>query len=170
MSFGIFLPVVISAVAVWMDLRDASVDNGWILFSFITGLVIQVMEKGPKGGIIFLTGAAVPVILLGILFVLRMLGAGDIKLLCALGGIMGPRTIVECIVYSLLAGAGISLAILISTGGIRRRFLYLYQYMNEFYCTGEIHPYYRKGMSFPENFHFTVPIFLSAVLYAGGVY
>ena len=26
------------------------------------------------------------------------------------------------------------------------------------------------GMSFPENFHFTVPIFLSAVLYAGGVY
>ena len=102
MSFGIFLPVVISAVAVWMDLRDASVDNGWILFSFIMGLVIQVMEKGPKGGIIFLTGAAVPVILLGILFVLRMLGAGDIKLLCALGGIMGPRTIVECIVFLCL--------------------------------------------------------------------
>ena len=170
MSFGIFLPVVISAVAVWMDLRDASVDNGWILFSFITGLVIQVMEKGPKGGIIFLTGAAVPVILLGILFVLRMLGAGDIKLLCALGGIMGPRTIVECIVYSLLAGAGISLAILISTGGIRQRILYLCQYMNEFYCTCERRPYYRKGMEFPENFHFTVPVFLSVLLYAGGVY
>ena len=120
--------------------------------------------------IIFLTGAAVPLILLGILFIFRMLGAGDVKILCALGGIMGPRTVTECIVYSLLAGAGISLAILISTGGIRRRFLYLYQYMNEFYCTGEIRPYYRKGMSFPENFHFTVPIFLSVVLYAGGVY
>ena len=37
MSFGIFLSVVISAVAVWMDLKDASVDNGWILFSFIMG-------------------------------------------------------------------------------------------------------------------------------------
>lgn len=49
MSFGIFLPVVISAVAVWMDLRDASVDNGWILFSFIMGLVIQVMEKEETG-------------------------------------------------------------------------------------------------------------------------
>ena len=47
MSFGIFLSVVISAVAVWMDLKYASVDNGWILFSFIMGLVIQVMEKGP---------------------------------------------------------------------------------------------------------------------------
>ena len=152
------LSVVISAMAVWMDLKDASVDNGWILFSFMIGFLI------------FLAGVAVPVLLLGILFIFHMIGAGDIKLLCALGGIMGPRTVMECIVYSLLAGAGISLAILISTGGIRRRFLYLYQYMNEFYCTGEIRPYYRKGMSFPENFHFTVPIFLSAVLYAGGVY
>ena len=132
--------------------------------------LIQITENGPKGGVIFLAGVAVPVLLLGILFIFHMIGAGDIKLLCALGGIMGPRTVMECIVYSLLAGAGISLAILISTGGIRRRFLYLYQYMNEFYCTGEIRPYYRKGMSFPENFHFTVPIFLSAVLYAGGVY
>ena len=170
MSFCTVLPVVISAMAVWMDFRDASVDNGWILFSFVTGFLIQITERGLKGGAIFLTGVAVPIILLGILFVFRMLGAGDIKLLCALGGIMGPRTVMECIVYSLLAGAGISLAILISTGGIRRRFLYLYQYMNEFYCTGEIRPYYRKGMRFPENFHFTVPIFLSAVLYAGGVY
>lgn len=170
MSFDVFLPVVISAVAVWMDLKDASVDNGWILFSFIMGFLLQIMEKGMKGGILFLTGAAVPVILLGVLFVFRMLGAGDIKLLCALGGLMGPRTVMECIVYSLLAGAGISLAILISTGGIRQRILYLYQYMNEFYCTGEIRPYYRKGMEFPENFHFTVPVFLSVLLYAGGVY
>lgn len=133
------LSVVISAMAVWMDLKDASVDNGWILFSFMIGFLIQITENGLKGGVIFLAGVAVPVLLLGILFIFHMIGAGDIKLLCALGG-------------------------------IRRRFLYLYQYMNEFYCTGEIRPYYRKGMSFPENFHFTVPIFLSAVLYAGGVY
>lgn len=170
MSFYRALPVVISAMAVWMDFKSASVDNGWILFSFVTGFLIQFTEKGLRGGFVFLAGASTPVIILGILFIFRMLGAGDIKLLCALGGIMGPRTVAECIFYSLLAGAGISMAILISTGGIRRRFLYLYQYMNEFYCTGEIRPYYRKGMSFPENFHFTVPIFLSAVLYAGGVY
>ena len=156
---GGFLSVVISAMAVWMDLREEAVDNSWVLFSIMAGFLLQLLEKGPKGMIIFLTGAAVPLILLGILFIFRMLGAGDVKILCALGGIMGPRT-----------GAGISLAILISTGGIRQRILYLYQYMNEFYCTGEIRPYYRKGMKHPENFHFTVPIFLSALLYAGGVY
>ena len=99
------LSVVISAMAVWMDLKDASVDNGWILFSFMIGFLIQITENGPKGGVIFLAGVAVPVLLLGILFIFHMIGAGDIKLLCALGGIMGPRTVMECIVYSLLAGA-----------------------------------------------------------------
>ena len=170
MSFYRALPVVISAMAVWMDFKSASVDNGWILFSFVTGFLIQFTEKGLRGGFVFLAGASTPVIILGILFIFRMLGAGDIKLLCALGGIMGPRTVADCIFYSLLAGAGISMAILISTGGIRQRFLYFFRYMNEFYVTGEMHPYYRKGTEFPENFHFTVPIFLSAVLYAGGVY
>ena len=70
------LSVVISAMAVWMDLKDASVDNGWILFSFMIGFLIQVTENGPKGGVIFLAGVAVPVLLLGILFIFHMIGAG----------------------------------------------------------------------------------------------
>lgn len=47
------LSVVISAMAVCMDLKDASVDNGWILFSFMIGFLIQITENGPKGGVIF---------------------------------------------------------------------------------------------------------------------
>ena len=66
------LSVVISAMAVWMDLKDASVDNGWILFSFMIGFLIQITENGPKGGVIFLAGVAVPVLLLGILLVHRI--------------------------------------------------------------------------------------------------
>ena len=82
---GGFLSVVISAMAVWMDLREEAVDNSWVLFSIMAGFLLQLLEKGPKGMIIFLTGAAVPLILLGILFIFRMLGAGDVKILCALG-------------------------------------------------------------------------------------
>ena len=70
---GGFLSVVISAMAVWMDLREEAVDNSWVLFSIMAGFLLQLLEKGPKGMIIFLTGAAVPLILLGILFIFRML-------------------------------------------------------------------------------------------------
>ena len=160
----------VTMIAMLADLKTGKIPNGLIAAGVAMGVCFQVLSERVAGILVFAGGLLLPLLLMGGLFYFRMAGAGDIKLLCALGGIMGPRTVMECIVYSLLAGAGISLAILISTGGIRRRFLYLYQYMNEFYCTGEIRPYYRKGMSFPENFHFTVPIFLSAVLYVGGVY
>ena len=83
------LSVVISAMAVWMDLKDASVDNGWILFSFMIGFLIQITENGPKGGVIFLAGVAVPVLLLGILFIFHMIGAGDISFCAHLAGSWG---------------------------------------------------------------------------------
>ena len=53
---GGFLSVVISAMAVWMDLREEAVDNSWVLFSIMAGFLLQLLEKGPKGMIIFLTG------------------------------------------------------------------------------------------------------------------
>ena len=99
---GGFLSVVISAMAVWMDLREEAVDNSWVLFSIMAGFLLQLLEKGPKGMIIFLTGAAVPLILLGILFIFRMLGAGDVKILCALGGIKIGRASCRERVYVLV--------------------------------------------------------------------
>lgn len=42
------LSVVISAMAVWMDLKDASVDNGWILFSFMIGFLTRSQKTGRK--------------------------------------------------------------------------------------------------------------------------
>lgn len=159
-----------AAVAVVMDVRRAKVDNGWILFCLGTGLAARILKDGFGAVPDFLTGAALPVVLLGGLFVLRMLGPGDIKLLSALGGILGTGRILKCIICSMFIGAGISAAILISNGNISQRFLYFIQYIRELAETGERKPYYRTGMTPLENFHFTVPVFLSVVLYAGGVY
>ena len=39
------LSVVISAMAVWMDLKDASVDNGGILFSFMIGFFLLLAQE-----------------------------------------------------------------------------------------------------------------------------
>ena len=170
MFFYTGIPVVLSGVAVLMDFRKAAVDNGWILFSVIIGLFLRLIQYGITGMGGFFAGIFLPMILLYPLFIFRMLGAGDIKLLCAIGGIMGPRAAGECVLYAFVIGAGISLAILISTGNICHRLHYLYQYISDLYRTGNLKPYYRKGMSVPENFHFTVPVFLSVLLYAGGVY
>ena len=169
MNFLTFFPAIAAGCAVLMDLRRTKVDNEWILFSLCISLVAQLLGSGPGGAWKWSSGLLVPFLILGWLFAFRMLGAGDIKLLCAIGSMLGPGKILECIALSFLIGAAFSGAILISNGIFCQRFLYLFQYVSDFFQTGERKPYYKSGMPL-ENFHFTVPIFMSTLLYAGGVY
>ena len=112
-DFSYLFPVVIAGTAMIMDLRTAKVDNGWILFSMFVGFVLCIRERGVSGIRFFLMGSGAP-LFLAVLFVWGMLGAGDIKLFCALGSVMGFSEILKCICISFMIGACISLAILIS--------------------------------------------------------
>lgn len=87
-----------------MDLRTARIDNGLILFSMAVGAVCCIMEKGIAGMFFYAAGSSIPLILI-ILFGFGMLGAGDIKLFCALGGVMGTAGILKCILVSFILGA-----------------------------------------------------------------
>ena len=82
---------------------------------------------------------------------------------------MGPAKILWCIWFSFLSGAGISLAVLICCGGFLQRMAYLAAYIREYFQTGSPKPYYQRGNAL-ENIHFTIPIFMSVMLYAGGLY
>ena len=152
-----------------MDLRNAKIDNGWILFSMFLGLMICIREKGISGVCFFVTGSSFPLFLI-ILFLFGMLGAGDIKLFCALGGVMGTAGILKCILVSFILGAFISVLILMFSRSFCERILYFIYYIGQTVRERKVIPYRRKDISASENFHFTVPIFLSVVLYAGGVY
>ena len=147
MFFYTGIPVMMAAAAVVMDLRTARVDNGWILFCMAAGLAMRILANGIIGVFWYFTGALIPVVLLG--------WAGEI---------------VKCILVAMFIGAAISAALLISNGNICQRFLYLWSYICQTARTGKRKPYYQKGMLPLENFHFTVPVFLSVLLYAGGVY
>ena len=82
---------------------------------------------------------------------------------------MGFPSIIWCIIVSFLIGAVISLSILIFYGMFSQRIRYFYEYLQDYLRTGRWKPYYKRGMPL-ENIHFTVPVFLSVMLYAGGVY
>ena len=152
-----------------MDLRTARIDNGWILFSMAVGAVCCTMEKGIAGMFFYAAGSSIPLILI-ILFGFGMLGAGDIKLFCALGGVMGTAGILKCILVSFILGAFISVLILMFSRSFCERIQYFITYMENCRNAGEIIPYRRKEITAPENFHFTVPVFLSVTLYVGGIY
>lgn len=162
-------PVAIAGTAMIMDIRTAKVDNGWILFSMLVGLFICIWQKGIAGICFFIMGSVMPLILI-ILFAFGMIGAGDIKLFCALGGVIGSRAVMECIFVSFLTGAGISVVLLIINHNFCERILYFIEYVKCTVSTGKINSYRKKSILAAENFHFTIPVFISVLLYAGGIY
>lgn len=151
-----------------MDISRMRISNGWIICSLLAGFLYSFCENG-SGIMSFMLGVLLPGAVLGWLFAFRMLGPGDIKLFCALGGVMGPDAVWRCMVFSFLAGAAISLAILLFCGDPAGRMRYFITYLGDYLRTGIRKPYYKKGFAL-ENFHFTVPIFMSVMLYAGGMY
>ena len=103
------LLLTIAGVSVVMDLYKMRVNNSWILCSLLAGAVTCFWQKGFAGLTRFIPGILMPLAVLEWMFYFRMLGPGDIKVFCALGGIMGPVKILWCIWFSFLCGAGIHL-------------------------------------------------------------
>lgn len=130
-AFFHLFPVAVAGTAMIMDIRTAKVDNGWIIFSMSVGLFVCIWQKNITGIGFFIMGSVMPLFLM-ILFAFGMIGAGDIKLFCALGGIMGCESIIKCIFISFLTGAGISAALLIFNHNFCERILYFIEYVK---CT-----------------------------------
>lgn len=169
MSVQSWLILMIAGMAVLMDFLMEKVINSFICLGLAVGLGYQILIRGCAGITVFVPGILVPVLLLLPLFYFRMLGAGDIKVFSVLGGILGYPAILEVMFCSFLLGAVLSFAFLISCGNLRERFSYFFNYLYQYYETGELYSYTQQGKR-PENFHFTVPILLGVMLYAGGFF
>jgi prepilin peptidase CpaA len=88
--------------ALYTDLRYGKIYNCLTFGMMGVGIALNGVVFGVKG--IF-----VPVLILGLPFALGWIGAGDLKLLMAVGALMGPgfaflSTLATCMVGGLLAG------------------------------------------------------------------
>lgn len=158
-----------AAGAVWMDLRMQKVRNWFILAGLAAGFIYHLAAEGLRGMIGFSAGVFCPVLLLGVLFLAGALGAGDIKLFAVLGGIMGVRQVLQCMLWAFLFGGALSIIIFLSDGGIFGRLAYFMQYFQSLFITKQIRPY-REDKFHGSYIHFTVPVFMSVLLYMGGIF
>ena len=109
-----------------------------------------------------------PLLLLWPLFRIRALGAADCKLLSALGLLLGPSAILQCMLRTFLAGGVLAALLLLTTGMLRERFRCLWLYVERALHTGVL-PSYRRSGRRPEHIHMTVPILLSVLMWAAGL-
>ena len=157
------LVLLAAAGAVWMDFRWAKVANEWVVVCLMAGLTAQVIRNGPAGILEALAGAAAAALLLGWLFCFRMLGAGDIKILMALGAFLGPGEILVCILAAFLVGAFQSILIMAVNRIFIERMCYLVNYLMTEAGKKSPAPYRKGSVERSENFHFTLPVLCGVI-------
>ncbi|OGO77706.1 MAG: hypothetical protein A2Y23_08875 [Clostridiales bacterium GWB2_37_7] len=119
---------------------------------------------GSQTEIIFsLLGLITPFVILMPLYILNMLGAGDIKLLCSIGALIGMRNVLLSIAFSFLFGSVVALAIMLANKNFISRFKNLYIYLKSCLLNMSILPYYQLNMNNDGKMHFTIPIALGTI-------
>ena len=106
-------------MAAVQDIRSGKVSNRLIVAGLMIGSFFQIRNYQICGMYYFLRNVSIPVILLYLLFQMRVLGAGDIKLFSMIGSFLTMQELLKCMAYSFLAaGAG---AVLFLAADKRRR-------------------------------------------------
>jgi prepilin peptidase CpaA len=113
------LILVVVAIAVVTDLRRRRIYNKLTFPAMALGLVLNTVFHGPTGLLLSMVG----LLLGGALFFLPTAawgrGAGDLKLLAALGALGGPVFVLFCALFTTMAGGVFALLVLLA----RRRFM-----------------------------------------------
>jgi prepilin peptidase CpaA len=94
----------ILAVAVYGDVRRHRISNTLSLLGLMAGLGLQYLGSGLHGATSGLLGAGVGLACFAPFYLLRAMGAGDVKLLAAVGAFLGPQGAFYAALFSLLAG------------------------------------------------------------------
>lgn len=161
--------LIIALTACLWDIRTGKIPNELITAGLAAALCWQMAEAGLWGILIFLGGAALPLVSLGALFYFRMLGAGDIKLLAVMGGFLGGYGSACCILGAIVPGGVLAGLLMLIRGSFRSRIRYFLDYCRTF-ASERVWRGYNQGDLEGGTFHFSIPILISVLLYVGGVY
>lgn len=159
--------VLLLTAAVLQDLGSYRIRNITSVIGLAAGLIINLILEGSEGLLLSIIAACIPFIFLIVLFALRMLGAGDIKLFCAIGAVMGIRFILLAMVFSFLSGGIIAIILIIIRGNYSERLRHLAEYIKTCFLTRSFQPYSDPGnKSNGSKFHFSIAIAAGCIIAA----
>lgn len=150
-------------LACYFDYRRDKIPNALIL----TGLFLACGYQTVQNGIALLCIRIVFVlILLYPLYMLGMLGAGDVKLYCMSAAFLAGRDCLIFFSFSLLFSAAIALLKMLFLRNLRERIHYFCSYVVDIAKNGKLF-LYQNGIAFEKKggIHMTGPMLLGFVLY-----
>ncbi|MFQ3236170.1 MAG: prepilin peptidase CpaA [Paraglaciecola sp.] len=97
--------------ALYLDLRYQRIPNKLCLFALVLALLLQSISGQWQGLAQALLGAGLAVALLLPTYAFRWLGAGDVKLMIAVGALSGPELLLWSVLYGIIFGTITSFAL-----------------------------------------------------------
>lgn len=162
--------------AVITDLSETRIPNFIIITGIISGIFYRVLCEGDRGYGVLVLGILLPVVIFFPLFMIRAMGAGDIKLFAVTGTFFTVGQNIRCIVIAILIGGVFALVKVLFYKNIRERFRYMFSYLGNVFrhiMSGQIYaiPYMDRDDSATVKtvgIKFSLPILLSVIWVMGG--
>ena len=105
--------VLLAALAGWTDLRARRIPNWITVPAFVVGVAVNTILNGREGLKAALLGALLGFGLLLPFYLLRSMGAGDLKFVVALGAFTGPGRLLDVLIGSVFVAGAMALALVI---------------------------------------------------------
>lgn len=131
-----YIIIILVLIALYYDIRTGRIPNLPVFLCTTAGIVLNLVFSGLEGLLDSLLGMSIPFLVLLWLYIPKMLGAGDIKLFCAIGSVMGLFFVIRTMVFSFLAGGIIALIFILARKNGKERFLHLIRYLKSAFLTG----------------------------------
>lgn len=108
-------------IAMSYDLHARRIPNWLVATALVAALPVQIIANGlPIGPIWWVAGMLTGGALLLPGYLLRMLGAGDVKLMAAVGALLGPRAAFEAVLAATAIGGLLGLVELVRKRRMRK--------------------------------------------------
>ena len=142
---GLLLVILLGGA--WYDVREQRIPNWWCAWACLGGLCLTWAWAVPGEKLwqcVCFTARILTVIALWFpVFRLRMMGAGDIKLMALTAGCLGFGTGVRALMYGFFIGAVLAFLKMLRRRNLRQRLNYFFAYIRRLFLTGEKEPYYQ---------------------------
>ncbi len=157
------IKIIISAVFLILinitDIKGYKIKNKVVLPTVIIGLIFGLICNKFFDSVY---GMLIPLVLFP-LYALKMLGAGDVKALCAIGAILGLKLSVMTMLLTFVSGGVIALGSMLLNRNFIERFKNLFNYLKMSFLTKKIEKY-NYGESEKSYFRFSFAITAGTIL------
>lgn len=122
-GWGLVGVSVLLAAAAWIDVRHRRIPNWLSLAGILAGLFLWVLQSSWSGLLTGFLGLLVGGALFLPIYLMRGMGAGDVKLMAAVGSFLGPVHVFYCGLLIAIVGGVIAAIVAVRQGRLRAALL-----------------------------------------------